>query len=205
MTPSAPLWCTRTIGNRQFQLLNLDHPGIADPIMGDMEAGIRVYYDRRWAATESFCHFLLAEPQWVTDKRVLILGAGVGLETLVIGSLCAKLYINDLAPGALQLCARQLHQNGIKNFDCLPGRYEHLTLPPVDLVVGCFLVYNRETAVAMRQLLEGCTLPVLLTNDNMPVFRKLIRDTSRAVHSLLPHGDHPCLWLTYAGETDTQA
>ena len=187
------MWCSVDLAGRCFQALNLDHPRIAVRIMDDLDAGVAVYYDRRWAVTDRCCRFFLAEPAWVTDRTVLVLGAGVGLETLVIGSLCRRLYINDLAPAALTLCTLQLRRNGIRNVTCLPGRYEHLALPPVDLIVGCFLVYNRDTGAAMRQLLARCTPPVLLMNDNMSCFRTLVKKTSRQVRSLFPPDDIPCL------------
>jgi predicted nicotinamide N-methyase len=104
---------------------------------------------------------LLAHPTWVAGKTVCLLGAGVGLETVIIGRLCHHLYLNDLAPGALELCAYQLRHNGVTAFTCLAGRYERLALPAVDLLVGCFVVYNRETATAMRRRLAHTTAPVL--------------------------------------------
>ena len=191
-----PLWRTVSIATQSFQLLNLEHPQIIARIIDDIDAGVNVYYDRRWTVTERFCRFLLDQPVWVADRSILILGAGLGLETLVIGRLCKSLYINDLAPAAIELCERQLRQNNITDFICLPGRYETLELPPVDLVVGCFLIYNRETAAAMRQFLQRCTTPVLLINDNMPILHRLIRATSRSHRSLLPPDDDPCILFT---------
>ena len=191
--PSLSPWSTVTLAERDFWILDLDHPRIAERIVGDMDAGIDVYYDRRWAVTDRFCRFLLTEPTWVADRTVLVIGAGVGMETLVIGSLCNRLYINDLAPGALELCVRQLRRNSITNVVCLPGRYETLSLPPVDLIAGCFLVYNRDTATAMRQFLDRCAPPVLLINDNMPILHKLIGETSRPSRFLLPPEDDPCI------------
>lgn len=188
-----PLWHTVTIAAHNFQLLNLDHPRITARIIDDMDAGVDVYYDRRWSVTEHFCHFLLADPTWVVDRSVCILGAGIGLETLVIGKLCKTLYINDLSPAAMELCGCQLRRNGITDFVCLPGRYETLQVPPVDLVVGCFLVYNRETATAMRQFLGCCTASVLLMNDPMPDLQALLRETPRPNRFLLPPDADPCI------------
>jgi hypothetical protein len=191
--PLPMLWQPLDIAGRHFQVLNLDHPHVTAHIMEDIDTGVRVYYDQRWQVTTRFCHFLLAEPVRVADRTVLVLGAGVGLETLVIGSLCRTLYINDLSSRALALCAWQLRQNRLTHFVCLPGRYEQLSLPRVDLIVGCFLVYNRATAVAMQQLLARPTPPVLLMNDNMPAFRQLLRQTSRPRQSLLSPDNTPCL------------
>lgn len=194
MTP--PLWRTVTVATRHYQLLNLDHPRITARIIGDIDAGVEVYYDRRWAVTERFCRFLLADPSWVTNRSVLILGAGIGLEALVIGQLCQTLYINDLAPAALELCGCQLRRNGITDFIGLPGRYETLQVPPVDLIAGCFLVYNRETATAMRQFLARCAAPVLLMNDPMPDLHTLIRESPRPRRFLLPPDADPCILFT---------
>lgn len=191
-----PLWRTVTIATRRFQVLNLDHPRITARIIDDMDAGVDVYYDRRWHVTKRFCRFLLANPAWVTNRSILILGAGIGLETLVIGQLCQTLYINDLAPAALELCSWQLRHNDITGFRCLPGRYETLQVPTVDLVAGCFLVYNRETATAMRRFLACCAAPVLLMNDPMPDWHTLMRDVSRPSRLLLPSDDEPCILFT---------
>ena len=57
------LWSTVTLAGQRFQLLNLDHPQIAARILGDLEAGIAVYYDRRWDITTRFGRFLLAHPE----------------------------------------------------------------------------------------------------------------------------------------------
>ena len=192
-TPPPRLWSTVTLAGHRFQLFNLDHPQIAARILGDLEAGIAVYYDQRWDVTTRFCRFLLAHPAWVAGRSVLVLGAGLGLETLVIGRLCTTLYLNDRAPGALDLCTQQLRRNGITDFTCLYGPYETLTLPPVDLLVGCYLVYNRDTAAAMRQLLARHTPPVLLSNDNLLSWQALLRETRRPHRPLLPPDDLPCL------------
>jgi predicted nicotinamide N-methyase len=162
--------------------------------MGDMDAGIDVYYDRRWQTAMRLGQFLLNHPEWVAGRSVLVLGAGVGLETVVIGRVCDKLYLNDLAPGALALCAEQLRHNGMTDFVCLPGRYETLELPPVELIVGSFLVYNQDTLIAMRQFLARPTPPLLLVNDNMPALQKLLRTTSRTRTSLESPDNLPC-WL----------
>jgi hypothetical protein len=191
--PLPGLWQPLDIADHHFQVLNLDHRHVAAHVMHDINTGIKVYYDRRWQVTTRFCHFLLADPARVADRAVLILGAGVGLETLVIGNLCRTLYINDLSARALDLCARQLRHNRLCHFVCLPGCYEQLPLPAVDLIVGCFLVYNRPTATAMQQFLARPTPPVLLVNDNMPVFRQLLRHTARPRQALLPANDFPCL------------
>src|SRR5262252_7787570 len=191
--PPPRLWSTYTLAEHRFQLLNLDHPDIAARVLGDIDAGIAVYYDSLWDLTTRFCRFLLAHPAWVAGRSVLVLGAGVGLETLVIGRLCTTLYLNDRAPGALDLCAQQLRQNGITDFTCLCGSYEILDLPPVDLLVGCYLVYNRDTAAAMRQPPARPTPPVLRSNGTLLGWQPLLRERKRPYWALLPPDDFPSL------------
>ena len=200
-TPELPYWHPITLDGHSFQLLNLDHPAISTRILGDLDAGITVTYDYRWDVTARFGSFLLANPEWVAGRTVLVLGAGVGLETLVIGRLCRHLYLNDLAPAALALSAEQLQHNGIAHFTCLCGRFETLPLPPVDLVVGCYLVFSRDTAAAMRQFLARATPPVLLINDNLLNWQSLLKTTRRPYRLLLPPDDLPCVLF----DTDASA
>lgn len=145
-------------------------------ILDEMGAGVRVYYDRRWEATEIFGNWVLDHRTWIEGKRVLVLGAGVGLETVVLGRHCKKLYINDLAPVALDLCREQLARNGIVQVESLPGPLENLILPKVDLVVACFLVYNRETRTAINTFVQKWPVPLLLVNESLGSFQRLLVD-----------------------------
>jgi hypothetical protein len=114
-------------------------------------------------------------------------------ETLVIGKLSSWMYLNDLAPKALELCSRQLRENGILNFELLPGRFETLTCPPVDIVIGCYLVYNPETLKAMASFLAACSYPVLLMNETLPAFEKLIRKTKKKISSIPCQSPFQCI------------
>lgn len=152
--------------------------------MEEMSSGIAVYYDRRWALTDFFAQWLLEHREMMTGKRVLVLGAGVGLETVVLGQHTAHLYINDLAPVSLDLCLEQLRENGVENVTVLPGYYEKLEVPEVDLVVGCFLIYNRETRVAMESFCKNFNGPVLLVNETLADFRSFLTGLERPSESL---------------------
>ena len=55
-------WSTVTLAGYRFQLLNLGHPQIAARILGDLEAGIAVYYDRRWDVTTAHPSALTGNP-----------------------------------------------------------------------------------------------------------------------------------------------
>jgi len=173
------LWIDKKIGLFKLNILNLDHSEVKGEILTEIDSGVDVFYDCRWAITDIFCELLLEQPSWVEARSVLVIGAGVGLETLVIGRLCNKLYLNDLAPVALNLCARQLEENSIHNFELKPGRYENLNFPNVDIVIGSYLVYNKDTAQSMKHFLSQCSRTVLLMNEDHPEFKDLLNDFPR--------------------------
>lgn len=192
------LWYSQDIGGTTIQLFNLDHPDIHTRVIAEIDAGIDVYYDSRWEATEQFGRLLLSRQDLVREKSVLIAGAGVGLETVIIGKLCRKLYINDLAPVSIELCLEQLQQNGINDVTPLPGRFEEIDLPEVDVIVACFVVYETETREAMSRLLERTATPVLLVNEELDAFRSLMKSTDREVERI-GDGDGPTVVMLRKG------
>jgi predicted nicotinamide N-methyase len=190
---SQPLWISKCIRDSLFDLLNLDHPDIQKIILSDIKSDVDVYYDERWNLTESFSNFILENPEWVKNKTVMVLGAGIGMETLIIGRLAHKIYLNDLSSIALDLCARQLIKNGVNNYEVLHGRYECLEMPEVDIIIGCFIVYNPESYKSMKQLVENTHYPVLLMNQPMDAFIKLLKKAERMSKTLLSKDECQCV------------
>ena len=169
------LWEKVQMGGELYTLMNLEHPEVDARVRADMDAGVAVYYDRRWETAALLSEWLLAHPEQMSAKRVLVLGAGVGAEALVLGRHSAHVWLNDLSPVALELCARQMAQNGMANYTTLLGRYEDLELPAVDLVVASFLVYNKDTSTAMRAFLAGHQGDLILVNERLDPFRKFLK------------------------------
>lgn len=172
---------TRKIGGVRYELLDLDQRAVDLRVMEDMDAGVDVYYDRRWEVTGLLTEWLEANHAQYKDKRVLVLGAGVGIETAVLGRLAERLFINDLSATALELCGEQLRENGVDDFGTLLGRYEEIDLPEVDLIVASFLVYNKETLKAMRAFMEGNGCDFILMNENLPDFMKCLKELNHEV------------------------
>lgn len=140
-----------------------------------------VFYDRRWDITEVLNRWLLENLDLIRGKRVLILGAGVGAESVVIGKYCSHVWLNDLAPAAVELCAEQMDQNGLNNYTILLGSYEAMDLPEVDLVVSCFLIYDAKTLRAMRAFLGNHQGAVLLVNERLKAFRQFLKSEEHTV------------------------
>lgn len=172
---SIKLWEDTCIGQEHYTLMNLEHPHVEARVRSDMDAGVDVYYDRRWSITKVLTAWLHENVDVFCEKRVLVLGAGVGAEALVLARHGAHVWINDLAPAALELCAEQLNKNGFHNYTKLLGRYEAIEFPQVDLVVAGFLIYNNDTLAAMRSFLGRHHGGVLLINERLKAFRSFLK------------------------------
>lgn len=173
---SSPLFQSTSIGTETYSFMNLTHPRVEKEIMDEMSRGIEVYYDRRWETTAVLTDWLAQNTTLFENKRVLILGAGIGTETLILGRHASHIWINDLSPTALSLCQEQLLENEITNATSLPGRYEELDLPEVDLVVASFLVYNSDTYRAMSSFMDQHKGDVILVNERLAPFPKLLKE-----------------------------
>lgn len=182
-----------SLGGRTFQALDLDHPAVLDRVTREMRAGVEVYYDRRWGLTETFCAFLLEHPDLLAGRTVLVAGAGVGLEAVVVGRLAGRVVLNDMAPVALELAAEQLEANGVKGHRTESGSFAELSLDGVELVVACFVVYDGETRDAMARLLERAAqrgVPALLANEAVgPYFGQLLDGVEGPVVDLESWGE----------------
>ena len=187
------IWTKIKLNHHEFFVLDLDNPEIESLIMSEIESGVDVYYDRRWEVTEAFCLFLLAEQKWLFNRSILVIGAGIGIETLIVGRLSKDIYINDQAPIALDLCSKQLRKNGISRFQPLSGPYESLEIPQIDMVMGCYLVYNAMTLKAMQQFFNRCSYPILLMNENDRQFKKLVQTTQKSIQSVFSSDSFHCV------------
>ena len=189
---SHSIWTKLTVNKKEFKLLDLDHPQIEKDILQEIKSGVEVYYDRRWELTQEFCGFVYEMPELFQNKNILIVGAGIGAETVIIGSMVKKLYINDIAPVALDYCARQLRENNITDIETIPGSYESIDITDIDLAVACFCVYNSATMRAMKSFIEKSENPVLIVNDPLPSFVRLMKSVEKKMMPLVPEERFPC-------------
>lgn len=155
MSSLTPLFRDLRLDGIRFRQLNLAHPEVEARILEEISEGIPVYYDRDWPLTRRFCRILLQRSYLVAHRHVLVVGAGVGLESVVVGRVARRLWVNDIAPVALELQLLQLQENGIAGARAMSGSFGEIVLPDeVDLVMGCFVVYDPGTGKAMEALLD---------------------------------------------------
>lgn len=184
-------WLVDRIGERAVEVLDLDHPAVAAPIVVDIDAGTKVYYDRRWRVSERFAAFLEARPELLRGRVVAVLGCGVGLEALAAAPHASRLILNDLSDAAVELSGLQLERNGFAAYDRVVGRYEEASLPAAEIAIGSFLVYDAETLAAMTAFMERTGMPVVLANDPMEAFDDLLHASGRRIERLTDFEDLP--------------
>lgn len=190
------MWRPYRIGQREVEVLDLEHPSVAAKIIPDIEAGTKVYYDRRWRVSEEFAAFLERESELVADRTVLVLGCGVGLEALAVAPYAERVLLNDLSATAVELSQAQLLHNGHASVEGLVGRLEELAFPAFDLAIGSFLVYDDETRDAMLAFLSLYPArPVLLANDAMGAFEDLVANSGRRIRRLSSMDARPIIWF----------
>lgn len=174
-------WYEEQVGGESFQLLNLEHPTVEKQVMAEMATGVDVYYDRRWTATGVLTDWLGENLNVFSNKDILVVGAGVGAEGLLLAKHGRKVYLNDLAPTALELSAEQMKKNELSNYELLLGRYEQLDLPKVDLVVAGFLIYNTDTLASMETFLKGHQGQLILVNERLAPFPKFLKNHEHTI------------------------
>lgn len=188
------------IGGHTFRQLDLRNEDVGARVVEEIESGVDVYYNRRWDLTRRFSRYLLSHPELVEGLRVLVAGAGVGMEAVVVGRLAAAVMVNDRAPVALDLQMKQLAENGIRSARALAGSFADAPLGGIDLVVACYVVYDDETRVAMSRLLDRTGergIPVLLANEDLEGhFSRLLESTDRSVTELERDGGRYLVWIS---------
>lgn len=126
-----------------------------------------------WAAAPGLASRLAEEPSLVAGKRVLELGAGVGIPGLTAAHLGAASVIQtDYQEAALALCRHNAAQNPVPNLRVCAGDWRNFDLPetarpPFDVVLGSDILYERTLHDTLRGLLPRLVAPggLLLVSD----------------------------------------
>ncbi len=122
-----------------------------------------------WASAVGLAHRLADEPALVAGKRVLELGAGVGLPGLVARTLGARQVTQtDYQPPALDLAQRNAEKNGVTGIRYFLGDWRRFPpTEPQDVVIGSDVLYEHTLHAALTDVIERVLAPngLLLLSD----------------------------------------
>jgi predicted nicotinamide N-methyase len=90
------------------------------------------FWAKIWPSSMALTSFLQAEPDWVRGKRVLEMGAGIGMPSFSVARHALEVIISDHSPEAIELAEKNILQLGLKNARAL--RLDWNELP--ELLIG---------------------------------------------------------------------
>jgi predicted nicotinamide N-methyase len=125
-----------------------------------------------WEAAVGLARMLAAEPALVAGKRVLELGAGVGMPGIVARSLGAEVWQTDHQAAALTLAQQNARQNGVDGIMQFLGDWRSWThLTHYDVILGADIMYERAMFFYLEQIFNRCLAPggrLLLSDPGRP-------------------------------------
>jgi predicted nicotinamide N-methyase len=125
-----------------------------------------------WESAVALAHELEQRPELVAGRRVLELGAGVGLPGLVARRLGARVYQTDKAEDALRVAARNERENGLSGVERFLADWTHWTRADnYDVIIGADILYEAEMHNALASIVERSIAPrgtVLVADPGRP-------------------------------------
>jgi predicted nicotinamide N-methyase len=95
------------------------------------------FWAKVWPAARAMTEFLLSHPDLTNNKKVLEIGAGIGLPSFSIASNISELIISDHDPDAVALLDKNIALLGLKNTRALLIDWNHF---PPDLHADTILL-----------------------------------------------------------------
>lgn len=84
------------------------------------------FWAQIWPSALALASFLKEEQGLIKDKKVLELGAGIGLPSFAVAELASEMTISDHAPGAVALIKKNIQYLGLQHISALLLDWNHL-------------------------------------------------------------------------------
>ena len=95
------------------------------------------YWSQVWPAAKALAQFIITNPDYTKAKRVVELGAGLGLPSLAASRNATSVVCTDFVPEAVQIVKQSAAHLGLKNFATEIVDWHHL---PHDLQADVLLL-----------------------------------------------------------------
>lgn len=113
------------------------------------------FWAKIWSSAIALSGFLQTEPEWVSGKRVLELGAGIGLPSFSVAKQAAEVIISDHSPEAVALIEKNIRCLELANAKAMQIDWNHF---PTDIVADTVLLsdvnYAPDQFGALLQLIK---------------------------------------------------
>ncbi len=122
------------------------------------------FWAKLWPSSIALVNVLENNPNWIRDKHVLELGAGIGLPSLMLAGLVKFIQVSDYADEAVELLQKNIAHLNLMNVQALQLDWNHLpiSLQP-DVLILSDVNYDPSQfdtliQIITRKILDGCTI-----------------------------------------------
>lgn len=162
-------------------LLNADYPqGSLDPQQVQRVMDNPLYWVFCWASGQVLADFILRNPHWVANKRVVDFGCGSGVVAVAAALAgAAEVIACDIDPIALAATAENAHLNGITltlsdDYDTIEG--------PIDLIIVADVLYDSSNFPWLLRFTQRAPQVLVadsrVKNFNVPPYRQIAQQCS---------------------------
>lgn len=95
------------------------------------------FWAKIWPSAIAMVSFLKNNPEWILNKQVLELGAGIGLPSFFAAPFASGVLISDYDPEAVQLAKKNIEYLGLKQVKAIQIDWNHF---PMDIQADTILL-----------------------------------------------------------------
>lgn len=141
------------------------------------------YWSKVWPAAVALADFLDRQPECVLNKRVMELGGGLGLPSVVAAAYASSVYCTDAEPVAVACVRQSATHNGLHNITAGVLGWQHLPEEPqADVLLLSDVNYEPAAFEALKK-----TIRLFLANNAVVILSTPQRLMAKGfVASLLP-------------------
>lgn len=147
-----------TIGKTSVSIFVPDPISIRDQYQTQKEVSPQLdfpYWSQLWPASIGLATFLEERPYYITNKRLLEIGAGLGLPSLIAARYAKKICASDYLPEVLECLQASATHNKLENFTSQLIDWNKLEeIPKADVLLISDINYDPKEFPAILALIE---------------------------------------------------
>ena len=122
------------------------------------------FWAKLWPSSIALVNVLENNPDWIRDKHVLELGAGIGLPSLMLAGVAKSILVSDYADEAVELLQKNIAHLNLMNVQALQLDWKHLPISiQPDVLILSDVNYDPSQfdtliQIITSKILDGCTI-----------------------------------------------